>query len=177
MHALGGRVGRIVDDDTLTSVVRTYFFDASAIVKHLTREPGHEQVDTLLSESGRAHSSWVVLAEVLGALKGKWRRSELTDDEYSRAVFLFFSYVRIGKFHPVDIGVRNGRPVLLTHEAEVFEHRKQYPKLDVADTLQMTAIRESFLKYFAGESQTKLVTADSDLAKAAESEKIPVVRV
>jgi predicted nucleic acid-binding protein len=158
-------------------VIPTYFFDASAIVKLLARERGHDAVDDLLSQSGRVHSSWVVLAEALGALKGKRRRGEVTDHEYGRAVYTFFHYVRSGRFHSVDLDIRDGHPVLLTHEAEGFDRRKRYPKLDVADTLQMTVIRESFLKWFAGGSQTKLVTADADLAAAAESEGILVVRV
>ncbi len=158
-------------------VIPTYFFDASAIVKLLAREPGHDVIDGLMSKSGRVHSSWVVLAEVLGALKGKRRRGELTDHEYGRAVYTFFHYVRTGQLHPVDLSIREGHPVLLTYEAEVFEHGKRYPKLDVADTLQMTVIRESFLKIFAGESETRLVTADAELAAAAKSEGILVIHV
>jgi len=83
--------------------------------------------------------------------------------------------MRQGHFDPIDIEVRGGRAHLLTHESEVFGNLQQFPTLDVADTLQLTAIMDSFLQYYLGESRAQLVTADGGLKEAAEELGIPVI--
>ena len=60
---------------------------------------------------------------------------------------------------------------------DVLVIRNNYPELDAADALQFSAIRNSFISYFVGESKTQLVTADEGLAKAAAKENIPIVAV
>jgi predicted nucleic acid-binding protein len=155
----------------------TYFFDASTIVKLVVPEPGSEKVKRLLDECGIAHTSWVLIAEALGCLKRKRRDEVLTDEGYSRAVYALFAYIKGHDLDPMDLGIEGGRAILLTHENEMFGYHLRYRHLDVADTLQLTIIKESYLAAFAGESQAHLVTADSELGKAAEAEGIPVIYV
>ena len=166
-------------EDTFEVTIRNYFLDASAIVKLVCDEAGSEKVRALKRDPGRIvfRTSWVPLAEALGALKGKWKRQELSPDEYEAAVKLLFLHIRSRDLEPVDISIVNGEARLATYEQHLSEMRSRYPKLDAADALQLTVIRQSFLRHFAGESRARLVSADRDLLAAAAGENIEVVSV
>ena len=155
----------------------TYFFDASTIVKMVVREPGSDKVMRLLDECGMAHTSWVLIAEALGCLKRKRRDQVLTNNQYASAVYALFAHLKEHNLDPMDLGVDDGRAVLLTHESELLSHYQRFPHLDIADVLQLAIIKDSYLGAFGGDSQAHLVTADSDLGKAAEAEGIPVIYV
>jgi predicted nucleic acid-binding protein len=155
----------------------TYFFDASAIVKMLVTEPGSKKVLALLHDCVIANTSWVLVAEALGCLKRKRREQSITDHQYKSAVYALFAHLKEQNLHPMDLAIDNGRPVLLTHEVELFDHLQRFPQLDVADALQLTIITTTYLSAFGGESKAKLVTADRALGKAAEAEGIPVTYV
>ncbi len=157
--------------------MRTYFFDASAIVKMVVDEPGSKKVKLLLDECLIAHTSWILLAEVLGCLKRKRLKGDITEAQYANAVFMLFGYIKRGDLDAIDIEIERGKARLTTHELEMFDHHHRFPDLDVADTLQLTVIKETFLGSYLGESQTHLVTADRELGKAAEAERIPVIYV
>lgn len=160
-------------------VLRSYFFDASAIVKLVVPEPGSEKVRSIISNSGSViHTSWVLIAEALGCLKRKWQVDKTLDDkQYTQAVFVLLHYIE-SDLRVVDIGTdHRGRISLLVFRQGILEGRTKHPKLDVADTLQFQAIKQGFLRVFAGESKTRLVSADRKLIRAARAEGIEVLPV
>ena len=157
--------------------IPNYFFDASAIVKLATAEPGSLKTRQLLVDCLFAHTSWVLIAEALNVLKRKQLNKDLTSTEYREAVCTLSGYMRGHHLEPIDILVRDGKAQLMTNESDVFGNVQRFPELDVADTLQLTAIRDGFLSYGLGENRTHLVTADRRLMRAAESIGIPVIMV
>ena len=162
-----------------TVFISTYFFDASAIVRILLRdEPGAKKVVQIFGAHAPIHTSWVLLAEALGVFKRKWQQGVLGEAQYGPAVYQLFKLIKSGKLHPVDLEVLgDGRPRLRTYDFDVIVVRRSHPELDAADALQFLAIREGVLGRLTGPSRTQLVTADSNLRRAAEAEGIPVVDV
>ena len=67
-------------------LIRTFFFDASAIVKILVDEPGSRRIREVYGGTAQIHTSWVLIAEALGVLKRKWQRGALDERQYGRAV-------------------------------------------------------------------------------------------
>jgi len=159
-------------------VSRNYFLDTSAIVKLLCTEAGSEKLKALKNYPGSNFcTSWVLLSEAFGVLKRKWMQRELSDAQYEERVRLLFLYISMGYLDPVDVVVADGHPQLVTYEFDISSIRADHPGLDAADALQFKAIQQGLLKYLAGESRPRLVSADVELLKAAEVEGIPVVSV
>ena len=156
---------------------RNHFFDASAIVKMVVTEPGSRKVMGLLDECGIAYTSWLLLAEALGCLKRKFLEGSLTGEAYGQAVCALLAYVNGGDLEPIDVHVEHGKAVLSTHQLEMSAFHQAFPKLDVADVLQLTIIKDSFLAHYMGDQRTHLITADDTLGKVAVAEGIPVVYV
>jgi predicted nucleic acid-binding protein len=157
--------------------IRTYFFDASALVKIYLREPGSKSATQFKNDGGRVYTSWVVIAEALGVLKRHWLRRQLSEAQYAKSVYLLFADVRLGVVHPVDVRIENGRASIATYEGGIIEVRRQHPTIDAADALQLLAIQDSWLRALGGESQTRLVTADGGMAEAAQARGIPTILV
>ena len=165
-------------NDSFDVVSRNYFLDTSAIVKLLCAEAGSEKLRVLKSYPGsNFFTSWVLLSEALGVLKRKWSKRELADSQYEEKVRLLFLYIGMGYLDPVDVVVDKGHPQLLTYEFDISKIRADHPSLDAADALQFKAIQQGLLKYLAGESRPQLVSADTELLKAAQAEGIPIVSV
>ena len=155
----------------------TFFYDASAITKLFVDEPGADVARKIFNDAAQVYTSWVVIAEVLGALKRKWLRKEIDDDQYGKSVHLLLSYVAELRLKAVDVRNRNGQPALDTFELDILKIRKAHPELDAADALQFAAIQNTYLRTFASESKTQLVSADRNLLKAAAAEGIPAIDV
>ena len=160
---------------TNSSTIPNYFFDASALVKLVLQEPGSRKASQLKHDARRVYTSWILVAEALGVLKRLWLRKQIDDRGYTKAVYVLLRFLRLGSIEPVDIEIRNGHPKLVTHEADLIDMKTRHPNLDAADMFQLVVIRDSWLKYYAGQSATKLVTADKNLEVAAKSESIPTV--
>ena len=75
------------------------YFDASAAVKLVVKEPGSENVRNHFQKHYRHYMTSLCFAEALGALKGKVHREELSREEYFYACYLLISYLRGGRFH------------------------------------------------------------------------------
>ena len=162
----------------MNAPLSTFFFDASALVKLLVNEPGSARVQELFNEAGMVSSSWVVIAEALGVLKRKWSKKQLSESRYTATVHVFFAYIREQRIVAIDLEKDSfGEPALSTHAYDILKIRDRYPKLDVADALQFAVIQNSHLRFFAGESKTRLVSADKNLLLAAQAEGFEVVDV
>jgi predicted nucleic acid-binding protein len=160
-------------------VVRMAFFDASAIVKMCLHEPGSTKVAAVLSKYGDAYTSWILIAEAFGVLKRRWKdkANPLSDAEYERATVRLLVAVQVRQLRAVDVVSDAHGPRLTVYLPDLIELRRRHPQLDIADALQFRAIREGVLKYGAGESAPRLVSADGDLLRAAKAEGIPTIDV
>lgn len=157
--------------------IQTRFYDASAIVKLVCQEDSSQEVRADFSNSV-VFTSWVLVAEAMGVLKRKWLKEIITEDQYGGLIHLLFAYIKDERISIVDlINKQDGKPNLKTYEYDVIDIRRKYPELDVADALQLNAIKEGVLGILAGESKPKLVTADKKLRSAAQAEGIEVFYV
>jgi hypothetical protein len=50
----------------------------------------------------------------------------------------------------------------------------KYPRIDFSDAFQILSVKKGYYSRLCGKSQTVLVTADGELAKAAELEGLKV---
>jgi len=159
-------------------MIRLYFFDTSAIIKLLVKEPGAPAVrEILYNQHNQIYTSWVLLGETLGVLKRKLLHGELSDDLYGEAVHDLFTLIADKRLGVVDIKADGDVAKLETFDCEIHGIRRQYPEIDVADALQLAAIQNSYLKYYVGKSRPHLVTADATLANIAKGLGILVIRV
>lgn len=190
------------DSEPWEVVYRPRFFDASAIVKLFIEESGSGKARDALAEcKGQADTSWLCIAEAFGVLKRDWlkpkrvrlyhwvwKQKRLSDEAYSAATTQLLGAIKFGRLRAVDIaddrrgsitqvGTNPAGGTLVAYLAEAIELRRKYPHLDVIDVIQFRAIKEGFLKYAAGESEPKLVSADGDLLKAAKAEGIATIDV
>lgn len=157
------------------SLMRTSFFDASAIVKLLCKnEAGSKKVKGILESQQSVFTSWILVGEAMGVLKRKWCKQEITEKEYASRILLLFTYIDERRFDIRDIEIRGNKPMLKTCKSNLFMLRKNHPELDVADAVQLLVIKEGLLGKLAEESEPRLVTADSNLKDAAIKENIKV---
>lgn len=147
--------------------LRPHYLDASALVKLVVDEEYSTRVRGYMFSEGQ---SWRVctsycFAEAFGALKLRNRRGELSDNGYivgSRKL------VRLVREELVRI--LEGEISSLTAFAEAERMVSAYA-IDFLDAFQLISVKNSWPQ-LAPPSQPLLVTADGDLAKAAEREGI-----
>ena len=152
-----------------TSYVRANYLDASAIIKVLVEEPDSSLVAAYFKGSHSFYMTSLCFAEALGVLKAKYfRYRDITEKGY-----LNWSY-------RLTVLVRDGRikldEVPLT-EPKVFEEVEAIVKkyqIDTSDALQIVTIKKGNFRNRVAESQSLLITADGDLAKAARNEGLKV---
>ncbi len=153
------------------SYLVSHYLDASVAVKILCKEDGSEVITEyiLRNTSAMCYITEFALYETLSALKGKWKRRELSDDDYTFAIakleaFLDEKLIQIdADFKPHDRG--------LIHELGQLVKKHG---VDYSDVLQIYAVLHGKRRHYAFECKTVLVTADSDLAKAATAEGLRV---
>jgi predicted nucleic acid-binding protein len=58
--------------------------------------------------------------------------------------------------------------------SEVQSLCRKYQKIDFSDAFQILSVKKGYFSPLCGDSQTVLVTADAELAKAAEQEGLKV---
>ena len=152
-----------------TTYFRASYLDASAIIKVLVDEPDSVPIAQYFRGPHPFYMTSLCFAEALGVLKVKYfHRESITEKGYLKRSYL------------LTVWVRDRRIVLdevpLT-EPEIFEEVEAIIKryeIDISDALQMVTIKKGKFSNFASESKSLLITADSDLAKAARNEGLLV---
>lgn len=150
-----------------SSALRPHYLDASALVKLVIEEEYSSRVRDYMFDPER---SWRVctsycFAEALGALKLRNKRAELSNKGYLAGCRKLIRFVREDSLEVIE-----GQFSSLKAFAEVERIVKAYP-IDFLDALQLISVKESW-SHLAPLSQPILVTADGDLAKAADNEGI-----
>ena len=150
-----------------TTYFRASYFDASAIIKVLVEEPDSLPVAQYFKGPHPFYMTSLCFAEALGVLKAKYfRRQSIPEKGYLNRSYLLTVWVRDRRITLDEVPLT---------EPEVFEEAivKRY-QIDTSDALQIVTIKNGKFSNFAGESKPLLITADSDLAKAARNEGVKV---
>lgn len=147
---------------------RANFFDASALVKVYSREPGSKLVrDYFLTRAPARYTTPFCFYETLNILKSKWKyQGKMSEAQYQKSaseLIIWYSRARI---------TRNIEDVDLTNLKTLREVQAIAEKhsLDFSDALQIVSVKFGPFSHMVNESQTLLVTADRGLAVAARAE-------
>jgi predicted nucleic acid-binding protein len=149
--------------------VRVHYLDASALVKLIVDEPNNSRLKEYFNKSHVFRMTSLCFAEALGVLKVKYLyRKEITEKGYLRRSYLLTVYLREGRIKLDEVPLTDA-----TTFDDVEEIVKKH-QIDVSDALQIVTLKKGRYRSFVGESQSLLITADADLAKAARSEGLQV---
>lgn len=146
------------------------YFDASAAVKLVVKEPGFENVREHFHRHRPYHCmTSLCFAEALGVLKRKMERGKITREQYS-----FGCYQMISQFkgHHLDDTLDVPQETFMQAEALTRKYN-----VDLSDALQIITVKHGRFNKAADESKTVLATADARLATAAEQEGLRVWNV
>lgn len=146
-------------------MIEICFFDASAAVKRYIDEKGFEK----LSSYGRdiIYMTNICVMETLNVFKLKWKRGEISQDQYFEISYEFCSELGSQRIQVQDLNLS---------DFEVFYKAEEIAKkyhLDLSDALQIYSLKHIFTT-FVGKSTPLLVTFDKDLAKGARQEGVNV---
>lgn len=147
---------------------RANCFDASALIKVYANEPDCQIVrDYFFNHSPTKYTTTFCYYETLSVLKVKWLyRKELTKDDYTKASFALTAWFRASTRYARDLDFT---------DYQVFENILDIAKrnnLDLSDAFQIVSVKNGHFSHLVNDSQTILVTADENLAKAARNEGV-----
>jgi predicted nucleic acid-binding protein len=167
---------------TASDWVKFKYLDATALVKLYIKENDSQHLrDFFSSNQTHFRTTWLCLAEALGCLKSKWIGPQSkkvatkidTETYFEASLELLFNW-------RLRIELDDLKLVNPSIPLKVEEIAKKY-KLDYSDALQLITIKNGEYSSLAYESAPGvyepalvLITADKDLAFAAESEGIRV---
>jgi len=148
--------------------VKVHYFDASALVKLVAddqdEEPGRDTLRRYYNEHARpVYTTSFCVAEAFGAFKRKFQRKGISEEQYLVYVRNFIRV--IGNTFRID-----EVPILLPLVTSEVERLVAQYKIDFVDCFQIVTIMQGQFRVLVGESQSILITADRDLAKAARAE-------
>jgi predicted nucleic acid-binding protein len=149
--------------------IKSFFLDASIMVKLVADEKNSEQVRKCFNDVNSIFSTTnFCFFESLSALKRKWYNKEINQNEYRRYCRLLFAYKIEDRIVIEEYPLKN------LHDFRKLEHLTEKYNIDVSDGLQLLSIKETILSKFVEESETTLITADKDLAESAKKEGVKV---
>ena len=156
-----------------STAVRTHCIDASALVKYYVNEPGSDVLREYLRGQANWYTTPFCLFEAISVLKSKAknknRRDKITEDEYPNAGFTMLADFDARSKHLPDLDIIT--PLVFS---QVQSLCRKYPKIDFSDAFQILSVGKGYFSGIVGDSQTVLITADAELAKAAELEGLKV---
>jgi predicted nucleic acid-binding protein len=147
---------------------KSHYLDASALVKLVAddsdEEPGRKALrDYHKANIASVYATSYSVAETLSVFKRKSLHKKISQEQYLKYVQDFLRTV---------IGRKNLRidevPILSVY-SKAERLIKTY-KIDFLDCLQIVTIMEGYFRHMVSDSQSILITADRDLAKAARAE-------
>lgn len=149
--------------------ITSYYLDASAIVKLLIDENGSTIVREYLKDKTVVYTTSLCFVETLGALKVKYLRECITQDEYLAA-----GEILMGRIRDDFISIDEIKIVDQDIYREVDKIAKKH-LLDISDAFQIVTLKRGFLSPLRGtDSEPILITADKPLASAAKDEGLRV---
>jgi len=143
------------------------YLDASAVVKLIMAEPGHEKLKQYFEDHSNFYMTNICLVEALSVFKREWCRKKTKQDIYLFNCNYLFSYIRDQIINVDELSLNEHDTYFKTEELA-----KKY-NLDISDALQIFTVKHRF-KEMVNESKTIFITADKQLAKAAKAEGLRV---
>ncbi len=154
------------------SYFRANYLDASAIIKVVVAEPDSLPVTEYFKGPHAFYMTSLCLAEALGVLKAKYfshqHITHITEKGYLNRSYLLTQYVKNGRIKLDEVPITDPQ---VFEEVETIVKKYQ---IDISDALQIVTIRKGKFSNTVGESQSLLITADGELAKAARNERLNV---
>jgi predicted nucleic acid-binding protein len=149
---------------------RADFFDASALVKVYAEERHSHTVRTYFNNRSTKYTTSFCFYETLSILKGKLKRKvpEITREEYLSAASLLTYWYGASSSKVPDLKFTD--PTVFAEARGIAERSG----LDLSDAFQILSVKHGYFSVLANESSTVLVTADGELASAAEAEGLRV---
>lgn len=160
------------------TAVKVCYLDASALVKLVAddpdEKPGREAVRKYCRNRANLMATPYCVAEALSVFKRKFLTKKISREDYKKYVQAFLNTVianltieepEFSKYR--GIGSRKLPILKLLREAEVLLNKND---LDFIDCVQIAEILHGKDSRLGGDSQSILITADRDLAKAARAE-------
>ena len=154
--------------------LRADFFDASALAKVFSNEPGSDVVSEYFRTHATKYTTSFCFYEAMNVLKGKWKHKRLlTLDQYLDAAFRLtaWAWYGVSSSKIKDLAFTDPQTFF---KARDIAHRNQ---LDLSDAFQILSVKEGYFSVLVGDSATMLVTADKELAEAARRENLPAWNV
>ncbi len=152
--------------------IKFFFLDASVIVKLFVNE-NEKNSDLVRQYFNELYTKFFTtnfcFFESLSALKRKWIKKEISKNKYRDCCRLLFAYIKERRIEIKEYPLEN------LHDFEKLELLTEKYSIDISDGLQLLSIKETILSKFAGESETTLITADENLAKAAKEESVKLL--
>ena len=147
--------------------VKMHYLDASALVKLVIDEGDCGPLRKYFNSTTNFCSTPLCLSEALGVLKRKWKRKEITIDEYFGATRTLIIDTWGKRIELDDVGLDP------SVHSETEELARQH-SLDLSDALQLVTLFNGRYSVLSQGSASVLITADKDLAVAADSEGVRV---
>lgn len=151
---------------------RVYYLDTSIIVKLLIKEKG---TDILINHMKKEYTSSTFyalsfcFAEALGVLKSKYLRNEIDQETYFACAEVLSAFIsKDGDIELMDVDISDSS---VFDEVEKVAKRN---KLDIVDAYQIVTIQRDSSSRIELKTEPIIVTADSELARAACKEGLRV---
>ena len=148
---------------------KAHYLDASALVKLVADDPEEDLGREALRKYYWGHTASMYatsycIAEAFSALKSKFLRGRITEDQY-------ITYVQKFIRHFLGVNLRLDQvPILSPLVFSEAERLIKKHKIDFLDGFQIVTIMHGQFHSMGLNSQSVLVTADRGLAKAARAE-------
>ncbi len=151
---------------------QVYLWDASALVRiYVNDGKGTAKANEIFrSKKSTNFAIEYSKTEVLTALKRKWKKKEITGDQYMRLVMNAHDELSS------RLQIRDDPLDRFADMMDALDIVKKYG-VDIIDAAAIVGIKTGLLGHFAGESGPFLITADKRLAKAAKDNNVKVVNL
>jgi predicted nucleic acid-binding protein len=155
--------------------VRCHYMDASALVKLIadddSEKDGREALrDYYWKNTANMYATSHSVTEALSIFKGKYKRGIIQRHEYTRYVDKFLLRTIGANLRVQDDQER--LPILSPTVRDEAKKLIENYDIDFFDAFQLVVIKRGQFQHMVGGSQTLLITADRDLARAARAEKL-----
>lgn len=149
--------------------VRADFFDASALVKVFTDEPGSDATRKYWHERSTKYTTPFCFYEAMNVLKGKWKfKRQLSERQYFDAAFGLAAWFGASSARIDDLDFAD--PLVFSATRSLAERSG----LDLSDAFQIMSVKRGYFSVLVNDSATVLVTGDNALAIAARAEGLRV---
>lgn len=148
--------------------IKAHYLDASALVKLVAddadEEPGRDALRTYYYSHASRYATSYCVTEAFSAFKLKFLRNQISEADYVRYVRTFIQRIIGGNLQIDEVEIL--KPIVFREAERLI---KKY-KIDFIDCFQIVTVLHGQYRVLVDESQSMLITADRELAKAARGE-------